>query len=201
MKKKDYFLITVYLVVCLFILSFLKFTAWPEMLAWPYLILKGWLPYRDIAIAHNPLFLLDLALFYKIFGVGVVQLKVFTWLLFALALILLFWVAKDLCGRKAAILAIIFYFPLFVFYEGNGLWFDFYMGIFAFVSFYFAQKKNFFWAVGFWGLSFLAKQTASWFVFPLVLTALPLKEAPCKVEFCDLFELLYVIWSLKEKMF
>ncbi len=45
----------------------INYTAWPEMLAWPYLILQGWLPYRDIAIAHNPLMLLDLVIFFKLF--------------------------------------------------------------------------------------------------------------------------------------
>ena len=41
----------------------MQFTAWPEMLAWPYLILKGFLPYKDIAIAHNPLLIFVLTKF------------------------------------------------------------------------------------------------------------------------------------------
>lgn len=179
--RNVYFLFAFYLVFCLFFLGLIRFTAWPEMLAWPYLILNGWLPYRDIAIAHNPLLSLDLSLFYKLFGVGVIQLKVFTWLLFSVASFVLFWVAKNLWSERTAFLAILFYFPLFIFYEGNGVWFDFYMGIFAFASFYFAKKRDFFWAGLFWGLAFLAKQTAFWFILPLVFSTLPLKEAPLKV--------------------
>ena len=63
------------LVVHLFLLIYLKFTAWPEMTLWPYLITKGWLPYQDIAIAHTPLMIGLLAIVYKIFGVGILQLK------------------------------------------------------------------------------------------------------------------------------
>ena len=65
-------LLVLLLGVHLFFLYLLKFTAWPEMLLWPYLITKGWLPYRDIAIAHTPLMLIDLSIFNKIFGFGIV---------------------------------------------------------------------------------------------------------------------------------
>ena len=68
--KPAFFLI---LILHLVLLFNLKFTPWPEMLVWPYLILKGWFPYQDIAIAHTPVLLADLAIFGKIFGVGLVS--------------------------------------------------------------------------------------------------------------------------------
>jgi hypothetical protein len=184
--KKIYFLFIFILFVFLFLLFNLRFTLWPEMVAWPYLITKGWLPYRDIAIAHNPLLLGDLHLFFKAFGVGVFQIKVFTWILFIISQFLVFIFAKEFWNKKAAIFSVIFYFLLFVFYEGNGLWFDLYMGIFAFVSFYFIRKGNWLWAGVFFGLAFLSKQTAAWFLIPIlidVIVRLPLKEAPFKLLF------------------
>ena len=69
-----------------------NFTAWPEMLAWPYLILQGWLPYKDIAIAHTPLLLIILAGYFKVFTLGIFQLKVFTWILISINTLLLYFV-------------------------------------------------------------------------------------------------------------
>src|SRR3990172_10040097 len=85
----------------LFLLLTLKFTAWPEMTFWPYLMLKGWFPWRDIAIAHTPLLLVDLTIFYKIFGLGLVQLKVYTWILILATDFLLFWVARRLWDKQS----------------------------------------------------------------------------------------------------
>ena len=65
----------------LFLLTQFKFTAWPEMLLWPYLSIHNLLPYRDIAVAHTPLLIAALSITYKIFGVGILQLKIFTWIL------------------------------------------------------------------------------------------------------------------------
>jgi len=76
MRKAKFFLVAILLLHVIFLLN-LKFTAWPEMLFWPYLMLKGWLPYRDIAIAHTPVLLADLTIFFKIFGLGLLQLKIY----------------------------------------------------------------------------------------------------------------------------
>lgn len=177
-NKKIYFLLLLVLLLHFFLLLVLKFTAWPEMLLWPYLIIKGWLPYRDIAIAHTPLMLFDLSLFYKLFGVGIFQLKLFTWGLILLFDLLIFLVVKKIWNEKAAILSVIFYSLWMLFYDGNGLWFDLYMGILAFCSFYFVQKGKWFWAGVFWSLAFLSKQTAVWFLIPIlhsIIVRLPLK--------------------------
>ena len=169
MKKKDYILVTGILAVHLLLLIVLKFTAWPEMSLWPYLIAKGWLPYRDIAIAHTPLMLFDLGLFYKIFGTGILQLKIFTWLLILIFDGLVFFVARKLWNTKAAFIALGAFAFWNLFYDGNGLWFDLYMGLMAFYSFYFARQKKWLWTGVFWALAFVSKQTAVWFLIPILL--------------------------------
>jgi hypothetical protein len=152
----------------LFLLK-LKFTAWPEMLLWPYLIIKGWLPYQDIAIAHTPLMLADLAIFFKLFGVGITQLKIFTWILILILDYAVFSISKKLWNTRVAIFSLIPFVLWQLFFDGNGLWFDIYMGLFALLSFYFVKKKNLLFAGIFWALAVISKQTAVWFLLPIAV--------------------------------
>lgn len=152
----------------LLLLSKLKFTAWPEMLLWPYLLLHGLMPYRDVAIVHTPILILKLAAFYKIFGVGVLQLKVFTWLVIIFTDILVFAVAKKIWKRKVAIFSLCVYVILQLFYDGNGLWFDLLLAPLALITFYLTVSKEYFLAGIAFALMFLTKQTAVWFLFPIL---------------------------------
>lgn len=154
----------------LVLLGYLKFTAWPEMTLWPYLITKGWLPYANAAIAHTPLLLVKLAIFYKIFGVGIIQLKIFTWILILLLDGLVYWVAMKLRNTKVAVFSLISFVFWQLFFDGNGLWFDLFMGVFAFISFYFVSKKKYLWAGIFWALAVISKQTAVFFLIPIGLS-------------------------------
>jgi len=162
--KPAFFLI---LILHLVLLFNLKFTPWPEMLVWPYLILKGWFPYQDIAVAHTPVLLADLAIFGKIFGVGLVQLKVYTWILILATDAIVYFVAKKLWNAKTALLALAFYIPLQIFYDGNGLWFDLALAPLALLIYYCLKKENYLWAGIWWGIAFFTKQTAFWFLFPI----------------------------------
>jgi len=182
MRKAKFFLVAIILLHVILLLN-LKFTAWPEMLFWPYLMLKGWLPYRDMAIAHTPALLVDLTIFYKIFGLGLLQLKIYTWILIISTDLLLFWIAKRLWNIKIAVMTLLFYIPLTIFYEGNGLWFDLALAQLALIVFYCLEKKNYLWAGIFWTVAFLTKQTAFWLLFPIIFTGLrqPFKEFSLRV--------------------
>ena len=169
-KKNVRIVIAGFLFLHLILLISLKFTAWPEMTLWPYLITKGWLPYKDIAIAHTPLLLVDLTILYKLFGVGLLQLKIYTWLLILLTDVLLFWVVREIWNRKTALLSLVFFIPFQLLYEGNGLWFDLALAPIALIVFYFIKKKDYLWAGIFWTLAFLTKQTAFWLLIPIGLT-------------------------------
>lgn len=169
MNKKNYLLLIGIVGIHLVLLMVLEFTAWPEMTLWPYLINQGWLSYRDIAIAHTPLMLFDLSIFYKIFGVGILQLKMFTWILILLLDGLVFFVSKKLWNTKTAFIALATFAIWNLFFDGNGLWFDLYMGILAFCSFYFVRRKKWFWGGFFWALAVISKQTAIWFLLPILL--------------------------------
>lgn len=145
------------------------FTAWPEMLAWPYLMLQGWLPYRDIAIAHNPLLLFDLAIFFKLFGVGINQLKIYTWLLIGLNTCLTYFVTKKFWDKKMGFVSSILYLLLSIVYEGNGIWFDLSLAPFAILLYYFLKQKNYLWIGIIFALGFLTKQTFVYFAIPIAI--------------------------------
>jgi len=166
--KKTNLLILLILLIHLLLLSNLRFTAWPEMILWPYFILKGLLPYRDIAIAHNALLIFDLALFYKIFGISLFSLKIYTWILILSTDLLVYWVARKITKKEeTALLSLAFYVLWQPYFEGNGVWFDLFLAPLGLLIFYFLWSKEFFWSGIFAGLAILVKQTAFWFIFPI----------------------------------
>lgn len=144
------------------------FTAWPEMLAWPYLILHGWLPYKDIAIAHNPLLLLDLVIYFNIFGVGITQLKIFTWFLIFINTLITYFVAKKYWTKKIGLLSAILYVILCLVYQGNGLWFDLALTPSALLLYFFVKEKRYADAGMFFAFGFLTKQTFIYFLIPVL---------------------------------
>jgi len=154
----------------------INFTAWPEMLAWPHLILNGWLPYRDIAIAHNPLLIAVLALFYKMFGVGILQLKIFTWILIFLNSFLTYFVTSKFWNKKKAILVAALYLLLCIIYEGNGLWFDLALVPFALLLYYFVRLKMYVLAGIVFALGFLTKQTFIYLLIPVLISEIKNKN-------------------------
>lgn len=159
-------------IVQIFLLVKTKFTAWPEMILWPYLINSGWLPYENIAIAHTPVLLLIVSLYNQLFGIGILQLKIFTWVSIFIIEFLLFLVTRSLWNTKIALFTLLLFPFLQIFYEGNGLWFDLFMGIFGLLTFYFSQKKYYLLAGALWFIAFLTKQTAFWFLIPILLSIL-----------------------------
>jgi len=154
----------------------MQFTAWPEMLAWPYLMLKGFLPYQDIAIAHNPLLIFVLAGFYKLFGIGIIQLQIFTILLICITELLIYWVTYKLYSKKIAVLTLIAYSILLIAYSGFGLWFDLALVPFAILLFYFVKKEHWLYAGIIFALGFLTKQTFVYFLIPVFLNKVDIKK-------------------------
>ena len=197
------FLFVVLILFHLFLLIKLRFTAWPEMFAWPYLMLKGWLPYRDIAIAHTPVLLFDLAVFNKIFGIGLVQPKIYTWILILTTDVLVFYVAKKLWDTKIAVVSLLFFMPLQVFYEGNGLWFDLALAPLVLLLYYNLKRSNIFWVGVFLALAIFTKQTAFWLIVPSAFylykdfRSEKLKNTTTFIEgFLAIFALLFIILAI-----
>lgn len=174
MKRSDinrnaiFGLLTILAVHILFLLK-TQFTAWPEMMLWPYLMANGWLPYRDIAIAHTPLLPLILSAYNSLFGFGVMQLKIFTWAVILLTDILLYWLISKKYGRTGGLYGLLFYIPLQIIYFGNGLWFESALTLLGLLLFYFLKTKKYLWLGVIFAMSLLFKQTAIYIAMPILL--------------------------------
>lgn len=168
MKLRKAFLIASGIIILhLLVLSKLKFTAWPEMLLWPYLVLHGWMPYKDIAIAHTPLLIMGLSVFYKIFGSNIEQLRLFTWAVIIAGDLVVFWVVNKLRNAKTAVAALSLFVVLLTVFDANGLWFDLMLVPLSLFTYFLITNKKFLWAGTVWAVMFFTKQTAVWFLIPI----------------------------------
>lgn len=155
----------------LWLLLHLDFTAWPEMLAYPYLINHGYRFYGDIIHPFMPLLPYGLAAIMRFFGSYIIILKGITWIIILLTDLLLWLIVKKLFGEREALISLIVYIFWQVFFEGNGLWFDLAITPILLCSFYFAciwlrdgrSKDAFFLGILF-SSSFFIKQSSIWFI-------------------------------------
>lgn len=135
--KKSIFLV-VLLLLHLLLLFNVRFTAWPEMLSYPYLFSKGFKFYSDFVYPYPPLLTLILAAFYKIFGFKILTLKIVSWLFIFTTDVFLFLIAKKLLKKESlAFLLLVPYLLLQSFLDGNMLWFDNALVLPVVASFYF----------------------------------------------------------------
>jgi hypothetical protein len=132
------------------------------MLLWPYLMNRDWFPYQDIAIIHSPLLPVLLSLITKIIGIGVIQLKVITWLLFTITGTILYIFSKSKW-------TLFIWLLLLIRYQGNGLWFESLLTPLILLLYIFIDKKKYLISGILMGLSLLTKQTAVYFFFPIIM--------------------------------
>ena len=81
-------------------LSQLTFTAWPEMLSYPYLISKEFIPYKDFIMPYPPGLVFILSTVFNIFGFSLIVLKTFTWILILLIDLMIFLILRRISGRN-----------------------------------------------------------------------------------------------------
>lgn len=159
--KKTYLLIIILLGIHLFLLFNLKFTAWPEMLLYPYLRNNGYLLYKDMIHPYPPVLTMALSIVYKFFGYKLMALKIFTWLMILANDILIFLISKKLTKKDFFALASLFLYVIIQpFLEGNQLWFDLAIVPTILLSTYCILQKKYFWSGLFLGVAILTKQTA-----------------------------------------
>lgn len=158
-----YFLFVIIILVQLFILNNITFTAWPEMFSYPYLINNGFKLYQDIALPYEPILSESLAVLYKMFGYNLIVLKLFTWGIIILADILILLISRKIIrdGYKSLI-PVVFFAIMQPFFEGNMLWFDLSVTPFlllAVFSIYYLENFRKYLLFGlFLGIAFFIKQ-------------------------------------------
>ncbi len=174
--KKHYTILFFLLGLHLFFLVNLRFTAWPEMFAFPYIKNHEYLLYKDMLHMYPPLLTLALSYFFKFFGHSLILLKAFSWLLILSTNLLIYFVTREVVDKNAALIASAFFVLTQPFLEGNTLWFEFLVAPFVLLGLFFLLKsrkavktKNIFLAGFFLALAFTTKQAAAvFFAIPIV---------------------------------
>lgn len=69
------------------------------------LIMKGSVPYRDFYFNHLPLSEYLLALFFNVFGVGLLQARILTFFLSEMTIVVIYFLGKDLYGKSGGNIA------------------------------------------------------------------------------------------------
>lgn len=121
--KKIYLILI--LILHLLILSQLTFTAWPEMLTYPYLFSKGFTLYKDFILPYPPALPLILSVVFNLFGYSPYTLKIFTWVMIIIIDLLLYQVLKKITRKDGLSLGLLVVFVVWqALLDGNMLWFD-----------------------------------------------------------------------------
>jgi len=174
------FLAVSLIVVHLILLVNLRFTPWPEMVLWPYLINSGLIPYKDTAIAHFPALLFLLSWYYKLIGFSLLNLKVFTWVFIVLLDVCIYLIAKKLFNKTIATVSLCFFALWQPYFEGNGMWFDLFTTMFLLLTFYLISQKKYILTGLVFGIAILGKQTAIYAAIPIIITLILQKQFKIK---------------------
>lgn len=113
------------LILHLLILANLQFTAWPEMFSYPYLLNNGFNLYKDIALPYQPVLVLLLSGIYKIFGMNLLTLQIFTSCIILFSDFLIFLISQKILGEKLlSLVPLALYIAIQPLTSGDMLWFD-----------------------------------------------------------------------------
>lgn len=165
MKKKIYIFLFLILSFHLLILSLLQFTAWPEMVSFPYFINSGFVLYKDLVHAYPPLLVSILAVLYKTFGYGIWVLKFLAWGSFLVNDILIFILLKKFTKNiNLSLSGVLVYAILQPVLEGNMVWPDLLIIPFLLLTFLFLFNRKYFFAGISIGLAILIKQTGIFYI-------------------------------------
>ncbi len=115
-----------------------KFTLWPEMVVYPYLINRSFLLYRDIINPYPPIFIAFLSIFAKAFGYLPSPYQILTWTVIIVIDLSIFAVVSKISKNYYhAFFALAFFIILSVPFGINGLWFDLIQTPFVIFSIYY----------------------------------------------------------------
>lgn len=101
-----------------------RFTLWPEMVVYPYLLNNDFLLYRDIINPYQPAFIYLLSLYAKLFGYQPAPYQIFTWFIILIIDLVVFFIANKLFDKRHALISTIVFILLSIPFGINGLWFD-----------------------------------------------------------------------------
>ncbi len=174
------------LLIHLLFLTLTRFTLWPEMLAYPYLLNHGFLLYSDIINPYPPLLINLLSIFTKQFSYEVLPIQILTWSTIFIIDIAIFTLGLKIAKNLSlAFASLIFFVVLSVPFGVNGIWFDLFQAVpillSVFSMYLYLQnpkiKKNLIISFCLLALSYSVKQQAVWvFAWYIFLGLITLKK-------------------------
>ena len=185
-------------------LSFLintRFTLWPEMVVYPYLVNNGFLLYRDIINPYPPLFIWFLSFFSKVTNYNVEAYQILTWTIILAVDLLIFVISKKIFkSLLSSLISTTFFVVTSIPFLTNGLWFDLVQTPFVILSIYFmyiyledpSKSSRFLLSVIFFLFAFFIKQQAVW-LLPAFSLALIFKIGNKKILAHNLIILLSLL--------
>src|SRR3989338_6645938 len=138
---RSWLLISLILLVHLVLLLNTRFTLWPEMVVYPYLVNKGFFLYKEIINPYPPILTFFLTIFAKIVGYHPVPYQILTWIFILTIDLSIFYIAKKIFKKlHSALASLLFFMILSIPFGVNGLWFDLVQTSFIlFATYYFYQ--------------------------------------------------------------
>src|SRR3989344_8756421 len=129
------------LLVHLILLINTRFTLWPEMVVYPYLLNNGFLLYRDIINPYPPFLTGFLTLFARFLGYNPFPYQILTWSIVLITDIVIFISTKKIFKKNSyGFLSTLFFIIVSIPFSINGLWFDLIQSSFIlFATYYFYQ--------------------------------------------------------------
>ncbi len=175
--KYTYYFLFFLLVFHIILLVNTKFTLWPEMVVYPYLVNNGFLLYKDIFNPYPPLLTIILSQITKVLGYGVLNFQIFTWLVILFIDGIIFTLARRITKNSShALLSVIFFTFFSIPFGVNGLWFDLVqtpfilISVYLFYSFILKKKFYYFYLSAFFLLVGVSlKQQAAWLFIGFLL--------------------------------
>ncbi len=158
-----------------FLASYLMlFTYWPEMLNYPFFLLRGLLPYRDFSMVYTPLLPLILAGIYRVLGPTPYVLHLFASLLLAtIDLLITSLVFRSTKSKVIALTSGLFAGYIILSFEGNHLWFDSFLTLVIILIFWLQLsflRQTKLWKLlvigALYGICILTKQQSSLYLSP-----------------------------------
>lgn len=155
-----------------FLLINTRFTLWPEMVVYPYLLNNGFSLYKDIINPYPPLLTYFLTIFTRIFGYDPLPFQYLTWFTVLIVDLLIFIISRKIFKSTIhAFISIIFFSLISIPFLINGLWFDLVQTPLILLAFYQLYKfvidksldyRNLFLASFFLTIAFFIKQQVLW---------------------------------------
>lgn len=160
------------ILVHLILLINTRFTLWPEMVVYPYLLNNGFLLYKDIINPYPPIFTSFLTIFARIFGYNPLPYQILTWIfVLAIDLTIYFVYRKIFKNSLAAKMAVLFFAIFSIPFGVNGLWYDLVQTTLILLAFLYIWRflnkpypRFAFYSFFFLTIAFFVKQQIAWLI-------------------------------------